>query len=195
MIELSTYYLIRDQNPESFKPLKGRSKYEEFTQGNLEDALTKIIKLIANLATDEQASSRELPTLTHLLEPFFSNLMAAVASRSLEQHEEFILNAISCTTNILFYDNPTVSIITDKTRIKLFQTLKQFLLATQNEEIQIESVRVISNLSRHSSICDYFLSDTTFLRTICCVLDHNLRDLVFYSVGIVINISLHGKGD
>lgn len=27
------------------------------------------------------------------------------------------------------------------------------------------------------------------------VLDHNLRDLVFYSVGIIINISLHGKGD
>lgn len=26
-------------------------------------------------------------------------------------------------------------------------------------------------------------------------MDHNLRDLVFYSVGIVINISLHGKGD
>jgi hypothetical protein len=56
--------------------------------------------------------------------------MAAVASRSLEKHEEFILNAISCTTNILFYDNPSVSIITDKTRIQLFQTLKQFLLAT-----------------------------------------------------------------
>lgn len=27
------------------------------------------------------------------------------------------------------------------------------------------------------------------------MLDHNLRDLVFYSVGIIINISLHGKGD
>jgi hypothetical protein len=27
------------------------------------------------------------------------------------------------------------------------------------------------------------------------VLDHNLRDLVFYSVGIIINISLHGKGE
>ena len=27
------------------------------------------------------------------------------------------------------------------------------------------------------------------------MLDHNLRDLVFYSVGIIINISLHGKGE
>ena len=50
-------------------------------------------------------------------------------------------------------------------------------------------------MSRHSSICDYFLDDSTFLQTLCCVLDHNLRDLVFYSVGIIINISLHGKGE
>lgn len=56
-------------------------------------------------------------------------------------------------------------------------------------------MRVISNLSRHSAICNYFLEDKTFLQTLCCVLDHNLRDLVFYSVGIIINISLHGKAE
>lgn len=33
----------------------------------------------------------------------------------------------------------------------------------------------------------------TFLKTLNVVLDHNLRDLVFYSVGIIINVSLHGK--
>lgn len=73
--------------------------------------------------------------------------------------------------------------------------MKQYLLETQNEEIQIESVRVISNLSRHASICELILDDATFLQTLCVVLDHNLRDLVFYSVGIIINISLHSKGD
>jgi hypothetical protein len=31
MIELSTYYLHRDRNPDSYKPTKGKSKYEEFT--------------------------------------------------------------------------------------------------------------------------------------------------------------------
>ena len=85
--------------------------------------------------------------------------------------------------------------MSDSIRNDIFQICKPYLLATNNEEIQIEAVRVISNLSRHSSICDYFLDDPTFLQTLCCVLDHNLRDLVFYSVGIIINISLHGKGD
>jgi len=56
MMELSVYYMRRDQNPENYKSQqtdKGKAKYEEFTQGNLEDALTKVIKLIANLSTDE----------------------------------------------------------------------------------------------------------------------------------------------
>ncbi len=77
----------------------------------------------------------------------------------------------------------------------MFQTLKHFLLATQHEEIQIESVRVISNLSRHSTLCDMFLDDATIIKTLACVLDHNLRDLVYFSMGIIVNISLYGKGD
>ena len=59
MMELSVYYMRREANPEGFKPQltdKGKAKYEEFTQGNLEDTLTKVIKLIANLSTDENAA-------------------------------------------------------------------------------------------------------------------------------------------
>lgn len=73
--------------------------------------------------------------------------------------------------------------------------MKPHLLSNQNEEIQIESVRVISNLSRHSELCNIFLDDSKFMEILCVVLEHTLRDLVFYSVGIIINISLHGKGE
>jgi hypothetical protein len=52
-------------------------------------------------------------------------------------------------------------------------------------------VRVLSNLSRHATLCDEFVSDPTFLEALLVVLDHTLRDLVFYSVGIIINITLH----
>jgi len=46
-------------------------------------------------------------------------------------------------------------------------------------------------LSRHAKLCDEFVSDSTFLEALTVVLDHTLRDLVFYSVGIIINITLH----
>lgn len=95
---------------------------------------------------------------------------------------------------MLFYDTNQTNILEDSTRAVIFETLKPHLLSSQNEEIQIESVRVISNLSRHSYLCNQFLSDSAFLQTLDAVLDHTLRDLVFYSVGIIINMSLHGEG-
>ena len=35
------------------------------------------------------------------------------------------------------------------------------------------------------------MSDKTFLEALIVVLDHTLRDLVFYVIGILINITLH----
>ena len=40
-------------------------------------------------------------------------------------------------------------------------------------------------------MCDEYVGDQTFLEALTVVLDHTLRDLVFYSVGIIINITLH----
>lgn len=57
--------------------------------------------------------------------------------------------------------------------------------------MQIEAVRVLSNLSRHKELCLEFVNDKTFLEALCVVLDHTLRDLVFYAIGIVINITMH----
>lgn len=111
MIELSIYYLKKDANPDAFKQpetsqKKVKSKYEEFNHGNLEDAMTKVVKLVANLSTDEEAASRDLVLISEqaLLKEFFAQLMQAVSVRQIQTSEEFILNAISCTTNILFYD-------------------------------------------------------------------------------------------
>lgn len=69
MVELSCYYLHKEANPRELaaKPEDGKktkSKYEEFTQGGLEDALTKVVKLIANLSTDEEAAQRDLKIIS-----------------------------------------------------------------------------------------------------------------------------------
>lgn len=74
----------------------------------------------------------------------------------------------------------------------MFRSFRDFLLATANEEIQIETVRVLSNLSRHRELsATTFSKEEEFLSMLVVVLDHTLRDLVFYSVGIIINMSLH----
>jgi len=78
-------------------------------------------------------------------------------------------------------------------RVSLFTSVKSFILYTQNDEVQIESARVLSNLSRHADLCQEFVTDKDFLPTLILVLDNTLRDLVYYCVGIIINITLHGS--
>ena len=102
------------------------------------------------------------------------------------------MNAISAVTNILYYDTPQTPLFEIEVRQKVFYTFKNYLLATQNEEIQIETVRVLSNLSRHRELsAAEFSKEDEFLGMLVVVLDHTVRDLVFYSVGIIINMSLH----
>jgi hypothetical protein len=91
----------------------------------------------------------------------------------------------------MFYDVPHNQLLTFELRVSMFHSLKGYLLITQNEELQVEAVRVLSNLSRHPDLCQEFVNDKTFLEALCVVLDHTLRDLVFYAIGIVINITLH----
>jgi hypothetical protein len=40
-------------------------------------------------------------------------------------------------------------------------------------------------------MCDTFVGEKTFLEGMVVVLDHTLRELVFYTIGIIINVTMH----
>ena len=62
-------------------------------------------------------------------------MVKAIDKRTIDKNEEFILNAISCITNVLFYDIPNKELLTNDIRIDIFNSIKLYILATQNEEI------------------------------------------------------------
>jgi len=103
--------------------------------GNIEDCMTKVIRLIANLATEEQGTLETLPLIKSEIESFLSKTLDAINKRSLDKNEEFILNVVSCLTNLLFYDTPSSQLLSHDLRSRIFLSLKPFILATQNEEI------------------------------------------------------------
>ena len=115
--------------------------------------MTKVIKLLANLSTEEEVAIAAYKAMPELTSTLIEKICIATDKRSIERNEEFILNAISCVTNILYYDRAGEPLISHELRCKVFHSFKDFLLATQNEEIQIETVRVLSNLSRHREVC------------------------------------------
>ena len=72
--------------------------------GNIEDCMTKLIRLIANMATEEQSANEGLYEIREDVEITLKQCLKAVQRRSLEENDEFILNVISLLTNVLFYD-------------------------------------------------------------------------------------------
>lgn len=69
------------------------------------------------------------------MKEFVNSLVKAIDKRTIDNNEEFILNAISCLTNILFYDIPSRELLSNEIRINIFNSIKLYILATQNEEI------------------------------------------------------------
>lgn len=92
---------------------------------------------------------------------------------------------------MLFYDTPASPLVDEDLRSKMFRGVKLFLLQTTHEDMQIETVRLVSNLSRHKGMCQAFIEEKTFIQTLALILEHTLRDLVFYTIGIMINITLN----
>ena len=91
--------------------------------------MTKVIKLLANISTEEEVALDALQSMPVTLEQFVTKLCEAVNKRNIEQNEEFILNAVSCITNILYYDTADDPLFTHEIRTKIFHTFKDFLLA------------------------------------------------------------------
>ena len=72
---------------------------------NIEDTLVKLIRLVANICTDEQYVQTVLSGCgRELIKEYMTKMIATLERKKIQKSEEFILNAVSCATNLLFYD-------------------------------------------------------------------------------------------
>ena len=104
------------------------------------------------------------------------------------------MNAVSCLTNMLYYDIPTANsqegIIQDgSVRKNILKSTHKFVF-TQNPELQIETVRLMSNLSRHQDLSSEF-GEKIIFDTLMVLLDHSIRDIVYFNIGIILNLTLN----
>lgn len=133
IIQIGIFYLQKDdQGAAKIKDVPQDSKvkkYEEFTITSIEDAMTKIVKLLANLSTEEYFAQSALIGIKSLVQRFILDLVKAIDKRTIENSEEFILNAISCITNLLFYDRPEQELLTFEIRVAIFNSIKLYMLA------------------------------------------------------------------
>ena len=89
-----------------------------------------MIKLLANLSTEENVAIDAFRAMPELTSSLIEKICLATDRRSIERNEEFILNAISCVTNILYYDTASEPLISHELRAKVFHSFRDFMLAT-----------------------------------------------------------------
>ena len=69
---------------------------------NTEDSVTKMIRLIANLLT-EDLMRQDLKQLKTYSQNFFEKALSLLKLKSAQKSEECVLNIVACFTNFLFY--------------------------------------------------------------------------------------------
>jgi len=190
VIDIINYYcsLLLQTRPNSKQTEGKNKKFEEFNKGDTEDALTKSVRLLANMLTTDLCLDI-LQTLKDPLQKLVKNLLVVLKTN---KKEEIVLNMISFFTNLLFYDTQSEPIFDNNSEIRtnLLDEILPFLRESDNEEIQIESIRLIGNLSRHQEIQKRFYEDEEVIKLISSSIDSPVRDVKYFTIGTVINVSL-----
>jgi hypothetical protein len=166
------------------------------------EAIIKIIRLIANIFTvneigrdiymNDSGSYRELmKKLKGLLEKK-SNIEKSSVLFSLIK--ELIACILSCMTNVLFYDRELLMSNPEYKTIKcqLVAILVDFVVQIDNEEICCEALRVVSNVSRMKEFVKVVL-EAKIHEAILILLESTNKEIVYYSLGILINLMVEDE--
>lgn len=191
------HYVSKTKNEDDYYDSMIKS-FAEFDFLNPEDkkVIDKIIRLMANMFTVEEPSlhfiKERFPQYKHLLK----KLKFFMTENEVINNSELLISVLNCISNILYYDKPnTAQNDFELANLKqdLITAVAYIALQPKDEEILIEGLRVISNLSRSKNGVKTLLK-IKFHEAILVLLKHRARDVVFYSIGILMNLSIDKVG-
>lgn len=137
LLRVAITYFDLDESGDSASSENSASKGKDM--GSTEDTLVKLIRLVANICTDEQYIHTIVGDKEgkELINQYMTKMIAALKRKKIAKSEEFILNAVSCATNLLFYDTPNdkEQIFTAPLRMQIFTACHPYILETSNEEL------------------------------------------------------------
>jgi hypothetical protein len=147
------------------------------------DLSLKAVRLIANIISHPSIGVKtESPD-------FLCKLLVEILSTfSLESQEELVLNTVACLTNLLYFDLPGKDFLTSEMRMTAFSKLPPMLVSSFNEEVTMETLRALGNLTRHEEIVKE-LPGMYMTEIFLMILDHSNYSVLFYDLGCLINVS------
>ena len=150
-------------------------------ESEVDATLVKLIRLIANLAINEELG------MMISQDPSAMLLCRVIEAKPVAKHEELVLNAVSAITNLSFYQQPLNSVLNHE----LIATLLVPLLLHENHEAKVESARCYGNLSRYPEIRRLMKSKRVD-EMLCILLDHPQQSVLTAVCGVLMNIAADG---
>ena len=183
ILELLQAYRAREARPGTSTNLsmvmKMESEDDHGSSGNSEDVVIKIIRVIANMSING-AVGEQVAAMPEV----YDNLTDILATRSITDNEELILSSLATLNNLTYYH--VDSDHKQEQDSSIFKRVERFV-DCENIEAQIESSRVLGNLTRSKAIRDQLAGQYTW-SAIVKLLSSDQRDLVYTNVGVIVNM-------
>ena len=182
ILELLQSYRARDARPNTSNlsmVMKMESEDDHGSSGNSEDVVIKIIRVIANMSINGDVGHQ-----VAAMPEVYDNLTDILATRSIIENEELILSSLATLNNLTYYH--VESSKKDEQDISIFKRIEGYIDCS-NLEAQIESSRVLGNLTRSKLIRDKLVCEGTW-PAIVRLLGSDQRDLVYTNVGVIVNM-------
>ncbi|ESP01061.1 hypothetical protein LOTGIDRAFT_140035, partial [Lottia gigantea] len=169
--QVRTFKVDSQSRPETDNDSKNK-------QGDYEDVLIKVIRVIANLSINETlgpmiASNGDLVQILLLL----------LEDCDVSTSEELVLNTIATINNLSYYTTKSNAVISKQMDIS--QALLKTVLSN-NMEGMIECARVFGNLTRQKQVRD-FLSQNKVDAIMMTLLDSGSLEVVYIACGVLMN--------
>ena len=183
MLELLQSYRARDARPNTSNNLslvmKMESEDDHGSSGNSEDVVIKIIRVIANMSINGEVGQQ-----VAAMSEVYDNLTDILATRTIEDNEELVLSSLATLNNLTYYHVDTDK--KDDQDLSIFKRIESYIDCS-NIEAQIESSRVLGNLTRSKLIRDQLCEQDTWT-SVLRLLTSDQRDLVYTNVGVIVNM-------
>ncbi|KAJ3182454.1 Armadillo repeat-containing protein 2, partial [Geranomyces variabilis] len=207
LVSLLGVYLSVELGGDSDEEVDQTSDADAVGARDNEEVLIKLIRLLANLAIDPEAGETlvqmvELEELVQLFGAstrvhFISKNYAAktylyplhTANKSIDEHEELVLNIVGAFANFTFYDFERNCLL--GLRLEIAKGMIGLLL-NPNAETVVEAGRVLANLARHADV-RRLIAERRGTEVLTVLLDHLDRNVAFQACGCLMNLLLCGS--
>lgn len=182
LLELLTSYRRKEARPPSTQVsvvMKMEAEDDHGSSGNSEDVVIKIIRVVANMSINSEVGQQVAG-----MPEVYDNLTDILATRSVEESEELILSTLATLNNLTYY--PVDVSGKEAQDINVFTMIQKYIDCS-NLEAQIESSRVLGNLTRSPGVRDS-LATAACWPGIIRLLASDQRDLIYTSVGVIVNM-------